>query len=240
MISYEKEKNEYFKGLKIKEGLYLSNVNDYYEGLKKAFDDAFNQYARRKGESYANSKDELIKEVLETLFNFLNDEKLSFEDCFKTSCGHALKIFNNNQFGLAQKFVNMAFKNLSCYADYDKYKEKFNNCHMPLDRFTLKWVRCLGDKEINQRLAKINFAWSKIDEKLYWDIQALIAERLATGFSYKINYGKESDSVFLTLPTNSLESEFIVWHQEQINELRTMVLRYKKDDLERAGISVVE
>ena len=43
----QKERDEFIKGMKSKGKLSLKNKNDYYFGMEKAFDDAFNQYARR-------------------------------------------------------------------------------------------------------------------------------------------------------------------------------------------------
>lgn len=42
--------------------------------------------------------------------------------------------------GQAQKIINMAFKYLYCIDIKDIGKERFKNCHMPLDSFTLDWI----------------------------------------------------------------------------------------------------
>lgn len=44
------------------------------------------------------------------------------------------------RYGQAQKVVNMTFKYLYCCHGAEIYRDsKFNECHMPLDQFTLAW-----------------------------------------------------------------------------------------------------
>lgn len=62
--------------------LSYKRSEDYYYGMRKAFDDAFNQYARRSKLSYASNKDELIKPILECIFNYLNSNDKCFNQCF--------------------------------------------------------------------------------------------------------------------------------------------------------------
>lgn len=48
-------------------------------------------------------------------------------------------------YGQAQKIINMAFKYLYCIFDakekLEEKKERFKYCHMPLDKFSLEWVK---------------------------------------------------------------------------------------------------
>ena len=46
-ILLQKERDEFIKRMKSNNNLSLKIKNDYYFGMEKAFDDAFNQYARR-------------------------------------------------------------------------------------------------------------------------------------------------------------------------------------------------
>lgn len=78
---------------------------------------------------------------------------------------------NNQRFGLAQKFVNMSLKYMMCFSDSKEISNKFKDCHLPLDKYTIKWVRSFRNKEINKKLDTIKNAWANIDEDLYNTIQ---------------------------------------------------------------------
>ena len=140
--------------------------------------------------------------------------------------------------GTAQKFVNMSFKYLYCYSDVKDYIHKFADCHLPLDKYTVKWIRSLKNKEINRRLTQKNNAWANIDEALYNDIQNFVSESLAAGIEYTVSYDpRRADGGKCRLPQNRLETEFIVWHQEKINELRGIMKKITDDEMERLGLT---
>jgi hypothetical protein len=122
---------------------------------------------------------------------------------------------------MAQKIVNMAFKYLYCFDDANIYYKKFADCHMPLDRFTLKWFYSKvvpwyrRSKHITLPTSKKNnngdcfwktwksgiktATWSNLDGNEYIDIITLIRE-----------YFKKN-------PPNStvtiLEAEFVIWYE---------------------------
>lgn len=231
----EQEKEEFIKEMKLESNLSLTLKNDYYIGLEKAFDDAFNQYARREKKEYAAEKHDLMKPVVERLFNYFNSAEDNFVDCFTKCIYLSEKILGNNRYGIAQKFINMSFKCLYCFSDAGNFKNKFQECHMPLDKYTIKWVKSLKDKNINQRLGKINNAWANIDVKLYNDIQELITNTLNSKFKYTISFNKQSSETNCVLPKNKLYAEFIIWHQEKINELHNKLER-AESDFDRLGI----
>ena len=151
--------------------LSYKRSEDYYYGMRKAFDDAFNQYARRSKLSYASNKDELIKPILECIFNYLNSNDKCFNQCFFDCIQKSMQIMNNQRFGLAQKYVNMSLKYMMCFSDSKEISNKFKDCHLPLDKYTIKWVRSFRNKEINKKLDTIKNAWANIDEDLYNTIQ---------------------------------------------------------------------
>lgn len=62
--------------------LSFKKTEDYYFGMGKAFDDAFNQYARREKKQYAGEKNDLIKDVTENLNKYFVSDDISFETCF--------------------------------------------------------------------------------------------------------------------------------------------------------------
>ena len=231
----QKEKEEFIKVMKIEPNWSLKEIDDYYFGVRKAFNDAFNQYARREKKKYAKDKNDLIKPIVERLFSYFNSDD-SFDKCFEDCIEHSKKILKNDTYGLAQKFTNMSFKYLYCYADAVDFEDKFKDCHMPLDKYTIKWVKFLGNETINQRLGLINNAFSKIDESLYNDIQELITDTLNSNYHYTISFNKQASETSCILPENKIYAEFIIWHQEKINELHNTIKR-AEGDFERLGIS---
>lgn len=227
-------KDRFRKDMKLKMGLSLKNEDDYYVGMGKAFDDAFKDYARRNGIKYAMEKRNLLKPMVGQVFNYFKSDG-AFGDCFADCIEKSKEIFKNGSFGLAQKFINMSFKYLYCYDDADEYEDKFQNCHMPLDKYTVRWVRPLGDDSVNQRLGAINNAWTKIDEELYSDIQTLIAKNLEDDYTYIISFNEHSSERTCVLPKNNLQAEFIIWYREKLNELRKMIERAEAD-FDKLGI----
>lgn len=93
-------------------------------------------------------------------------------------------------YGQAQKVVNMAFKYLYCCEGAEKYKDKFANCHMALDSFTLNWYI----REVLKVDKNIVDKWSKLDDVAYKKIQTDIRNHLK---------GKIV-----------IEEEFIIWPDE--------------------------
>ena len=85
--------------------------------------DAFNNLAENMQQYFTQDKEFLHAYWCNT---FIEDIK-KYNEC---------KI----RYGQAQKVLNMAFKYLYCCEDADKYSEKFDCCHMPLDQFTLAWL----------------------------------------------------------------------------------------------------
>lgn len=148
------------------------------------------------------------------------------------------KILENDSFGIAQKFVNMSFKHLYCYDDaLTEFRDKFCDCHLPLDKYTIKWVRSFKNQEINRKLDRIKNAWANLDEHLYTEIQNFVSNKLMEGIDYRISYNPNaSNNTFCRLPQNKLEAEFIIWHQEKINEIHNIISKTTENDLERLGI----
>ncbi len=219
--------------------LSLKNLQDYYFGMEKAFDDAFNQYARREKKHYAQDKQNLIKAVAEKMHEYFTTDNSSFAEYFDECIRLSKTILDNNSFGISQKFVNMSFKHLYCYNDaLTDFRSKFDECHLPLDKYTIKWVRSLKNKEINQKLDSIKNAWANLDELLYNSIQTLVSNSLKNNIKYKISYNPNaSNNGVCILPKNKLEAEFIIWHQEKINELHNILSNTTPNDLERVGIT---
>jgi len=217
----------------------LKNRNDYLFALEKAFNDAFNQYARRKGITYKNGVDKVVDPIIGPLFDYFNNAKpgkSAFDKVFDSMVSLSTGFLKSGLIGLAYKFSTMAFKYLFCYEDASQFMKHFEICYMPLDRYTLNWVKKLGDKGINKGLACIDSAFSKIDKKLFSDIQNLIIDKLKKSFVYDVSFATGA-SGFL-LPEEPLKSEFIIWHQEKLIELHKTLIR-NEDDFERLGIKKI-
>lgn len=223
------------KDMRIPENLSYKCKNDYYFGMRKAFDDAFNQYSRRMKITYAGDKDYHITPVLECIFNYINSNNNDFNACFSNCIDKAKNILENNKYGLAQKFVNMSFKYVMCFSDSNEISDKLKDCHLPLDKYTIIWIRSFKNKEINNQLNQINNAWANIDEGLYNTIQEFAKQKLSRDLSYTISYAKSSELPTYTLPKERLSAEFIIWHQEKINELHNKLEKSKRD-FDRLGI----
>ena len=90
-----------------------------------------------------------------------------------------------------QKILNMAFKYLYCCEDIrSKSEAHFACCHMPLDRYTLTWVKknCVVAEYHGE-------AWSKLDGTMYFQIQNGIRKKLGV--------------------KNILQQEFSIWQEEK-------------------------
>ncbi len=102
------------------------------------------------------------------------------------------------RYGQAQKVVNMAFKYLYCCEGAEKYKDKFDKCHMPLDQYTLAWLFSEGEPYYQE--------WSWFDYDTYKEVNDRIRE---------------------ILKTDILDKELVIWesYKGRIVNLKT---KYKK------------
>ena len=232
-------KKDYKEQTKLRTGGLLSNKDDYYSAASKAFDDAFNQYARREKASYASNKNTFMQPVIDIIYDYLNNDDRSFNDCFKACCEASKEILKNSKFGLAQKFVNMFFKNLYCYDDAKNKESKFEECHLPLDKYTIQWIRSLGNKEINKGLSSINNVWSNISEELYNMIQEEVKKSLANGYNYRVSFSNDGQSNEIKLPERMLDAEFIIWDQEKLVEIRKIIDKLDDKHLKRLGVKKI-
>lgn len=148
------------------------------------------------------------------------------DDLYNASNNHATYgMASNNKatyYGMAQKIVNMAFKYLYCFDDANIYYNKFADCHMPLDSFTLKWFyskvvpwyrrwyRLSNHIALPALLNNNNFwinwksgikttAWSNLDKAEYEDIITLIRGYFANNPPIP--------------PVTILEAEFVIWYE---------------------------
>ena len=66
----------------------------------------------------------------------------------------------------------------------------------------------------------------------------MIIDKLNSGIDYRISYNPNANNNGIyRLPKNRLETEFIVWHQEKLNELHKILSNTTSEDFERLGVS---
>lgn len=148
--------------------------------------------------------------------------------------------------GHAQKIINMTMKYLYCLF-YDQttkslkiYPKHFDYCHMTLDKYTFNWFKeGPFDKTIKKDLSKIKYEWSKLDYSLYNRVQGEINVILQKNQNYAVSCATDNTPAqYYILPQKSIEAEFVIWHQEQINELRKEIDKAKLD-FNRLGIQYI-
>lgn len=170
-----------------------------------------------KKEAIQPSIDNAIETVRDYILQTPNEENQdSFDEkhekwCreFTTSCGEEADFIAT--IGKAQKVINMAFKYFYCCQDADEHKHAFQYCHMPLDSYTLDWVKTISKSDI----CKKDQAWSKLDEKAYIRIQKHIREHLKENKTYS------KLSPFL--------AEFYIWPEEQWRRAYTSISKILKE-----------
>ena len=94
----------------------------------------------------------MLDPIAERIHNYFvqkgnkKNNQSNFDKFHKELCDDFITIYNRNKapadddpadddptYGNAQKLINVAFKYLSCYSDYDTYADLFSYCHIPLD-----------------------------------------------------------------------------------------------------------
>lgn len=106
--------------------------------------------------------------------------------------------YQGMKYGQAQKIINMAFKYMYCLLyEVDKVdKDVFKKCHMPLDSFSLEWLR----RRDNNFPIKVD-AWSKLNYEEY----ELCRDRIK-------NLLKDKEDPQIT----PLQADIIVWEKMKI------------------------
>lgn len=117
-------------------------------------------------------------------------------------------------YGKAQKIINMSFKYLFCCEDAEEHHAHFQYCHMPLDSFTLEWIkRFVKDEKKNALRVGKSDSWSKIQNA---DAEYYIGTNGKDFYPYDryVNWirGYIDDRNWSISP---LELEFVVWPRIQ-------------------------
>lgn len=116
-----------------------------------------------------------------------------------------LKIYEEIEYGKAQKIVNMMFKHLYCLDGADQYAKHFRSCHMVLDNFTLEWFkRDVGEKRIDS-WSNLVYKHPAVDHEDYMFYQ----KKIRNYFNLEKNKMYEGLTPF--------QAEFYIWPEIQLH-----------------------
>lgn len=161
----------------------INNRGDYQEAVNRAFKDFS---SRTLDKIVDNAKVDEIKRkeaqqyIVDRFYAYFNEENVvDFETWHNETCEEFLKRYNEAikdnykavRYGKAQKIVNMMFKYLYCYSNAEHYEEKFQNCHLTLDSYTLEWFQDKVVKKLNETrkkgkdyIKKMEGTWSNLEK----------------------------------------------------------------------------
>ena len=165
---------DFKKNIGSEKGEHLSSVKSE-DAIKYAFDSAYGDAKRTlTGIGNFQKEKEAVKcSIVKKLFDYFNGPAPSRQEAFderhKELCMLWCDQFKESSYkdlgtyGKAQKIINMSFKYLFCCEDAEEHYAHFQYCHMPLDSFTLEWIkRFVKDEKKNAlRVGKID-SWSKL------------------------------------------------------------------------------
>lgn len=126
--------------------------------------------------AWKEEKSGIFEWLADEFYTYFQNDYTDFNNWHKTVCSNFLNKFKpilseygydaekSLKYGKAQKIVNMTFKYLLCFDDANNYSSKFNECHMPIDSYILKWYNDIGDN-------KCTTVWSDLEEKEYYELQ---------------------------------------------------------------------
>lgn len=216
--------NQYFDGSK---EINIEKGELYEDALYQGYIDACRTI---KGASKIGDNKKALSKTAEKIKNYLrggnNFEHSSWcEDLIKDYESIGIVI----TYGHAQKIVNMAFKYLYClYKRADKLdenmKQKFQDCHMPLDSFSLEWFYRYYQKKNCKR--EIEVCNKEIKEELFDRNKRIKKGSISSWSTMKSidDYDKEYPYEFYCYNIETywkdkgitpLELDFIVWEKMQ-------------------------
>ena len=162
---------------------YLDSVKSE-DAVKYAFDNAYGDAKRTLTgiRDFQKEKETAKGRIVEKMLDYFNGPAPSGQEAFdvlhEEMCMLWCTQFTESSkdlgtYGKAQKIINMSFKYLFCCEDAKEHYAHFQYCHMPLDSFTLEWIkRFVKDEKKNAlHVGKID-SWSKMqnaDTEYYID-----------------------------------------------------------------------
>lgn len=201
-----------------------------------------------------NPMSEPLTEVAKELRNYFNNDE-KFDEKYLDWCKHLINSYKGYlkdeiTYGQAQKIINMAFKYLYCICDKcegrEKYKKKFDKCHMPLDSFSLEWFkRMFREKDFsnsddyfeNNKELMVNLftkgkskklkansigSWSSMQQT--WKESCIKQEYPYEFYAYVIKQYCDEESI------TPLQLDFIVWpNMQKIMAIESFIKTFKDD-----------
>ena len=224
----------------------IQKREDYQEAVNRAFKDFS---SRTLDKIVDNAKVDEIKRkvaqqyIVDRFYEYFNEENVvDFETWHNETCEEFLKLYNEAikdnykavRYGKAQKIVNMMFKYLYCYSNAEHYEEKFQNCHLTLDSYTLEWFQDRVVKKLNEArkkgkdyIRKMEGTWSNLEKgnkECIWSylwIQSEIKKYLrACPFHNQNNPFKAEFLIWDTYRKIRFEKEFRKMLSSYINNLK--------------------
>ena len=143
---------------------------------------------------------EPLEQTAQEIKAYLENEDLIFDHekwCTDLIAEYEKYIKGGITYGQAQKIINMAFKYLYCIYDrngrLENKKDKFSECHMPLDSFSLEWFKRSFKSEWKNYLGEKEK--SKLPDYLFKNSGELKADSISSWSSmHSVEVVKEHDS----------------------------------------------
>lgn len=170
----------------------------------------------RKTPENNDKLDDLFNKIAKALKTFVIDDPVKcqceFDDWHKEICNNFVNEFNEItkdfsvdtiEFGKGQKLINCSLKYIYCLKGADEYKEKFEHCHMILDRYT--YSEGFYKKEVINAKGTLT-SWSMLGDDEYYRIQQNIRNYLKGTTEYV-----DSNGIQLT----PFQTEFFVFDKYQ-------------------------
>ncbi|MCI6443784.1 MAG: hypothetical protein MR844_02435 [Clostridia bacterium] len=155
----------------------------YTDELRETLAQEFVKYFQSPSPTTREDFDKIHKGLCEGFLNGLNEVFARYK-------------LAKQEFGKAQKVINMTFKYLYCFDDAEKFEDYFRFCHMPIDSYTLNW--CFDNIYPKAK----NKNWSSLDEDIYDKLSKEIGKNLAFPL-------KEEFKIWPKEIAKSKETEFI-------------------------------
>lgn len=212
---------------------------------------------KSKSDTEENPMREPLTTVAQELGTYFNSDE-QFDNKYSDWCEQLIKSYEDYlkggiTYGQAQKIINMAFKYLYCICDRceggEKYKKKFDKCHMPLDSFSLEWFKRKFGEDDFTNFERYSENHKKLPENLFTqkgEKKKLKAESMGSWSSmqtweegcekqeypyefYAYVIKKYCDERSIT----PLQLDFIVWSKiQKIMAAESFIKTFKDDDEE--------
>lgn len=171
-------------------------ITIFSSAVSLAYDDAKRRFSGIGKVWKDDNKSKFFKYIANEIYNIFKNPENNFREQHNQICinlNNELKKlgYDDISYGKAQKIINMTFKYLYCLKNTEKYEKIFQNCHMPLDSFTLEWCRRYLNEQPDG--LKSNTSWSGMESDLYISLQENIFNEI----------------------TYPLYAEFIIWPEIQ-------------------------